>query len=382
MARMHCYTIPLADIPAELYALWLDRQRQDSADPNKFTSPYYHPKYSLVVGQARHKHGLDDSYLLVGEVDGQAQCLWPHQRIGSRYGISRATSIGQFLTDYQGPIHLNLATSDCVPKAFLKVSGMRYFAFNHIPAAQRAFADYAWKTSYSQLLDLRGGYTAYKKKLGDIQGTATPGVLKKSDKFRRTIERDFTKTMGPLRFTFNSLVQADFEKLLIGKGEQYIRSAAPHGNLIAIPWVRSVLAQLFSTQDADFAGQLSTLHLGDTLIAAHFGIRTDTLLHYWFPWYDPAYGKYAPGLILLNECAQAAAAQGIQAIDLGRGEQAFKLRFRTDSIPLLEGAVTRPQLLGAIETGYWKTRWMIRDSAFGKKIQTWRGASPVMQADD
>ena len=137
----------------------------------------------MIISQARQKHGLADSYLLVGEVDGQPQWLWPYQRIGARYGISRATSIGQFLTDYQGPINLNLAASDCVPKAFLKVSGVRYFAFDHVPASQTTFADFAWKTSYSQVLDLRGGYAAYKKKLGDLQGTPSPGVLKKSDKF-------------------------------------------------------------------------------------------------------------------------------------------------------------------------------------------------------
>src|SRR5258707_3012366 len=50
---------------------------------------------------------------------------------------------------------------------------------------------------------------------------------------------------------------------------------------------RSLMSRLLHTRDPAFAGILSTVHIGDDLVAAHFGIRADGVLHWWFPVYDP-----------------------------------------------------------------------------------------------
>ena len=85
---------------------------------------------------------------------------------------------------------------------------------------------------------------------------------------------------------------------------------------------------------------LSTLHFGDTLVAAHFGLRSGTVLHWWFPVYDPAFAGFAPGWIMLRELAMAAPELGLDRIDLGRGDDEYKRRARTGEIEVAAGDVT------------------------------------------
>ena len=56
----------------------------------------------------------------------------------------------------------------------------------------------------------------------------------------------------------------------------------------------------------DFQGVLSGLYIGEKLVAAHFGMRSRRVLHWWFPAYDPELGKYSPGAQLLLELSRAA----------------------------------------------------------------------------
>jgi CelD/BcsL family acetyltransferase involved in cellulose biosynthesis len=85
---------------------------------------------------------------------------------------------------------------------------------------------------------------------------------------------------------------------------------------------------------------LSTLRMGDHLVAAHFGIRSQHVLHWWFPVYDPAFAAYVPGWIMLRELALAAPELGLERIDLGRGDDEYKRRARTGEVQVAVGLVT------------------------------------------
>ena len=84
---------------------------------------------------------------------------------------------------------------------------------------------------------------------------------------------------------------------------------------------------------------LSTLSVGDRVVAAHMGMRSRTVLHYWFPSFDRAYAKFSPGRILLLELCRAAAAAGIREVELGAGDEDYKLRFADGAIPVAAGFV-------------------------------------------
>jgi CelD/BcsL family acetyltransferase involved in cellulose biosynthesis len=99
--------------------------------------------------------------------------------------------------------------------------------------------------------------------------------------------------------------------------------------------------RLLHTRDPAFAGILSTVHIGDHLVAAHFGIRSDHVLHWWFPVYDPAYAQLSPGWILLREIVAATPGLGVSRIDLGRGDDEYKRRAKTGEILVGQGTITR-----------------------------------------
>jgi CelD/BcsL family acetyltransferase involved in cellulose biosynthesis len=68
------------------------------------------------------------------------------------------------------------------------------------------------------------------------------------------------------------------------------------------------------------------------------------VLHWWFPVYDPAFGKLAPGWILLRELVTAAPVLAVERIDLGRGEDEYKRRAMTGQSTVCEGQLSKGTL--------------------------------------
>ena len=121
-----------------------------------------------------------------------------------------------------------------------------------------------------------------------------------------------------------------------------------------------LLQDLSRTTEPGFKGILSALYFDDRLVAVHFGMMTGQVLHWWFPAYDPSLRKYSPGLILLLETARTAAQQGIERIDLGKGEERYKLSFMTGSQTVYEGSVDCNAFLHTVRVNYASTRqWLL-----------------------
>ncbi len=104
------------------------------------------------------------------------------------------------------------------------------------------------------------------------------------------------------------------------------------------------------TQTADFAGVCSVLRAGGRILAAHAGMRSRHVLHWWFPSYDVQFHKYSPGMVLLFRMAAAATGAGISTIDLGKGDEPYKQTLANAATELGEGFVERPSLLSAART--------------------------------
>ncbi|MET0238122.1 MAG: GNAT family N-acetyltransferase [Kibdelosporangium sp.] len=118
------------------------------------------------------------------------------------------------------------------------------------------------------------------------------------------------------------------------KREQYASTGAR--DHFADPAERELLYRLLDSG----LGLLSTVHAGPHLLAAHFGIRSGDVLHWWFPVFDRKFGPLSPGWILLREVVRAAPELGITRIDLGRGEDDYKRRAMTGQSTVCIGAVT------------------------------------------
>ncbi|MCU6434282.1 GNAT family N-acetyltransferase [Undibacterium sp. Jales W-56] len=349
------------ELDASLIARW-NLLRVSSA---QYQSPYYHPTFTQIAARLR-----DDTRMVVCEDAGQVVGFLPFHRVDSM----QARPVGLFLSDYQGPVTAPEVQLPSQP--LLRAMGVRYLGFDHMPQARQDFAPYAWQHSRSQVLDLDGGFEAYAGRLAALHKVKQAGVLKTI----RQMERKLSRERGELRFTMQSVSDQDYEQLLQGKSAQYIRTLGAARDTFAIPWVRQMLEQIRAHNTADFGGLLSTLHVGDELIAAHFGMRAGKVLHFWFPWYRLDYAVYSAGLILLKECASHAQELGLSLIDLGRGEQAYKTRFATSTVALCEGAISNPALLRQAQHAYLRTRRALRDSSLGQKIRAYKNKSDHHQS--
>ena len=117
-------------------------------------------------------------------------------------------------------------------------------------------------------------------------------------------------------------------------------------DVLAVDWARRLLERIHATQTTGFAGVLSVLYAGGDLVAAHMGMRSRTLWHYWFPAYNPKYARYSPGLILLLKMAERAEAEGLSRIELGGPDDyLYKRRLMNSEIAIAEGAVERTSIV-------------------------------------
>ena len=62
-------------------------------------------------------------------------------------------------------------------------------------------------------------------------------------------------------------------------------------------------------------------------------------MHSWFPTYDDNYARYSPGRVLAVTALDAMAEQGVEVMDMGKGDATYKLRSMTQSVQVGEGVV-------------------------------------------
>jgi CelD/BcsL family acetyltransferase involved in cellulose biosynthesis len=301
-------------IPAAIREAWISMQGLNPA----LRSPYFSPAFTEIVASTR-----DNVELGVVEANGEIVALLPFERL--RWKL--AGPVGSFLSDYHGLICL--PDFKFSPLDFLRSCGLVAWDFEHVPQDQTFFTPYHRGQQRSPVIDLTHGYEAYVKERREA-GTEQ---IKKNGNLMRRLERE----VGPLRFVVHSADTDILARLLEWKTTQFQHNR--WRDIFSIPWVRQSMERIHSAQTPDFAGMLSLLYAGDQLVAAHFGMRSATVWHYWFPSYDPDFAKYSPGVMLLLKMAEAAPDMGIHTIDLGCGKHSYKERLMNGFIATAGGSV-------------------------------------------
>ncbi|HYF21560.1 MAG TPA: GNAT family N-acetyltransferase [Ramlibacter sp.] len=305
-------------------------------------SPCYSVEFTQAAGHARQ-----DVRIAVLEDEGETVGFFPFQ---TRWGAGQPVA-GRFC-DHQGVVAAAGTQWDW--GELLRACRLGYWQFDHLPTWQRPPVEVVHARSPG--LDLSGGFEAYR------QRRAASGS-KRLDKLERAA-RKMARDLGPLRLELHSRDPELFETVLRLKSEQCVRTGA--SDCFADPWAREFVTRIAATDNPDFGGRLSALYAGDTLVAAHFGMRSRRVYQWWFPVYNREHGAYSPGSILLMQVAEAAAAQGHQLLDLGKGDEAYKEVFADSSVPLVEGIVSRPAA----------ATWLRR---LRKSTGAWLRTSPLAQ---
>jgi len=293
-----------------------------NANP-KLDSPYFHPAFARAV----HEAGAP-VHVVVERDDEGVRSLFPGHCLASQF-----KPVGWPGADFQAPItRLGIAVD---PLRLLKATGLRSLEFDHlleVPGLE------PWIESRrdSPYVDLSGGLEGYVAR-ASRSGRDNMGQARRK-------ARKAEKTHGPIEFVADSTDAAVLDELIALKRAQYAATGAR--DYFAATERVALVQRLLETRVDGFAGILSTAHVGSRLLAAHFGIRSGSVLHWWFPVYDPEFAGFAPGWILLRELAAAAPALGVTRLDLGRGDDEYKRRAKTGETVVCQGFVTssRPAL--------------------------------------
>ncbi|WP_368414697.1 GNAT family N-acetyltransferase [Falsiroseomonas sp.] len=307
-------------------AAWRRFQGQDTA----LASPFLCPDFTRIAAEVRR--GVE---VAVMRQDGAALAFLPFERRGRTGG-----PVAGAMSDCQAV--LADARLDLDVRALVRAAGLSVHDFTFAREAQAPFRPFHRSLCTSHLIDLSAGFEAYlreRREAGRFLPDGSSGLPHHALQRARRLERQ----AGPLRFALHDPDPATLRRLIDWKRQHYRRTGAP--DVFARRWTVELLERIHAMQSPSFAGVLSTLSVGRQVIAAHMGMRSRDVLHWWFPSYDIAQARHSPGIILLVELCRAAAQQGIRIIELGPGDEGYKLLMANARIPMAAGhIVARPSL--------------------------------------
>ncbi len=308
---------PIDALAPELWGRWVQLHERMSPE----VGPLLHPAYARAAQEVRK-----DVEVGVITQDGDVVGFLPFQRTALDIG----RSVGDRLCDQSGAV-VRTGTS-WSPVELARAIGLTAIRLTNCITLDPALHRFQGETFSSSIIDLSAGFHAY---LEERTQAGSGRLMRQIGQRSRKAERE----VGPLRFEWNTDDDVVFETLLEWKAAQ--RRATRSPNILAVPWARSLVDLLRDAGNDSFGGVVSALYYGDTLAAAHMGIRSRDVLHFWITAYNDELSKYSPGLTLLVTVAEAGSTEhGIRRIELGVGDQRFKLRTRTGAPKLATTTVT------------------------------------------
>jgi CelD/BcsL family acetyltransferase involved in cellulose biosynthesis len=283
-----------------------------------FASPFFRPEYTQAVAAVR-----DAIEVCVITRGRETIGFLPFERLESTVG----RPVGGSMSNFQGVIAAPDGPWTAVDLA--RGARLKTLKFHHQVRDQPQFDAHTERRVASPIVDVGGGWDGYLEQRR-IAGVSSFNALPRK---MRKLERE----LGALRFVSHTAEPDVFARLVEWKRAQYVRTET-RGSM-QHEWALEILRRLMEFQSSAFAGTLSALYAGERLIAAHAGMRSATVWHYWYPAYDPELSRHSPGLVLMHEMCRWAAGTGLHRIDLGPGEGAHKDLFATSETSVGVGQV-------------------------------------------
>ena len=170
---------------------------------------------------------------------------------------------------------------------------------------------------------------------------------------RRKLERE----KGPVEARTLVIDPSGVDRVLAWKAEQYSRTRVPP--ILGRPWVRGMFTALLEASAPDFRLALCELTVGGKPVAGLLGLQSETVLHAWFPAYDPAYADHSVGSLLWLEMIEAAVASPLREIDMGPGDYPYKRATANSARPLAQGFIGQAGLSSLFRGALWQAeRWV------------------------
>ncbi len=288
----------------------------------------FHPEFRRAVAAVRA-----DVELACIESGGNLVALWPFQRVAKKV----AHPVGGLLNDFQAIIADPQRRESIDFNSVLHQCRLAYAPFHAMRFQPFVRGMHRFATIESPHIELGESVESYLRWL-----RRNSVALKRQPQKRRRMERE----LGPLRLEFDVRDPAILERLIEWKRSRFRRTRT--FDILSVGWTQNLLREVFTVNQPGFRGLLSGLWAGDHLVAAHFGMLADHVLHYWFPAHAGEFAYCSPGTQLLEEMTAACCARGITRIDLGYGDSPLKDRFANGGVTVNAGcfSTTRAAAIG------------------------------------
>lgn len=289
-------------LTGEIEAAW---KRLRAEQPQK-ESPYFAIEFTQAVAAIR-----DDVQVAVfRDADGEIEALLPFQKTSA----TLLEPIGGRLNDVHGILGGRNLSADQILNGLASI-GIRSASF-HAADFLGADEQFQFRELQTHHLDLSGGWDAYYR-----WAKKNSSTIKRHGQKSRAMERKY----GEIRFEFQNADEAVLEEMIALKRAKYQRTKT--FDILSVEWAADLLRHIHQIRTDEFSGILSTLHVGDRLVAAHFGMLTDQMLHYWFPTFDIEFNQFSPGTELLLRVAKESCNRNLGKLDLGFGDDDYKFKF-------------------------------------------------------
>jgi len=286
-------------------------------------SPYFCPNFTLAAAEC-----IKDVFVAVLENNSKEIGYFPFQRKSRFIG----GPVGGMLSDYQAVIIKSDVEWDA--SYLIRECGLAVWDFDHLISSQKPFDPFHQRHSHSPTIDISDGFEAYCLERKQSGAKRISQFLRKSRKIEKEIE--------DLRIEIIEKDPRVLNQVFQWKSEQCRRTGVV--DFFSFSWTRELVERIFYIREQNFSGLLSAIHDGDKLVAAHMGMRTEKVLHYWFPAYNSEYSQYSPGGVLLLHLAKTLSKDNIGYIDLGKGDDIYKSSFSNSQIDLAEGSAMVPSI--------------------------------------
>ncbi len=353
---MKIRTISAQEVDQGIRIKWQELQK---TNPD-LANPYFSIEYIEAVASVRN-----DIYLGVMEEESKIIGFFPFQLRKNHF----AEPVGGRMSDYQGLIISPNKEWDI--SDVLRGCNLKRWDFDHLLLSQKPSGSYHHQNDISLTMDISEGFDDYLK----TKKTSGSKRLAQFQRKGRKLERE----IGPLRFETYSQSDVAFQQVIDWKRDQCIRTGAP--DFLDWGWTRSLLEKIWKIKSNDLTGMLSVLYAGDEIVAAHFGMRSSTVCHWWFPTYNPKFSKYSPGGLLLLNLAESMANEGVALIDLGKGKEVYKPSFSTGEIKMSEGSIMLPSPIAILHKTRLDSKRFLRESPYTSALKTpLRGLRKLLKA--
>lgn len=332
-------------LPSELSNSQVEAWR--SLQTDALEHPFFSPDYARLVGEVQPS-------ARVAVIDHESQLgFFPFEIGRGRTGVP----IGFRLNDFQGVVIPDEWQVDA--KRLLEKCGLNAWRFDHLIDGCASFQPYVQSVAASPYINLSQGYQSYTEQLKQSGSSAVKQTERKARKMAREV--------GPLRFELHDEQDQPYD-LLVQWKTQYIRAKGSYP-LLETPWVIELLKRVRQLDADPMKGRLSVLYAGDRVAAVHLGLCNQHVCHWWITSYDVELHQYSPGTILLLRLAEAMADRGVNRLEMGKGDEAYKQRLMTAAHSLGEGSVARTSTRRWMEYTRNQCRAAVRESAWSPLVQ-------------